>query len=161
MSATVPAPLDQPLVDDGNAPSHAGVPSSATVLLVDDDPNLLRGVCRALHKQPFNLVTARSAEEALTIVKARPIAVIVSDERMPGKSGTELLAWIAKHCPEIVRIVLTGHTTPETTMRAVNEGRVFRFFSKPCNPLELGLALLDGIELHRAAVEPTPEPVAV
>ncbi len=120
------------------------------VLLVDDDPNLLRGICRSLHQQPFRLLTAKSAEEAEAILKSHPISVIVCDERMPGRSGTELCGWIAKHCPEVVRIVLTGHTTPETTMRAINEGRVFRFFSKPCNPADLVIAIRDGIELHAA-----------
>ena len=128
---------------------------SSNVLLVDDDPNLLRGLTRALRGQPFQVLTARSAEEALATVKAHPIGVIVSDERMPGQSGTELLAWIAQNCPEIVRIVLTGHTTPETTMRAVNEGRVFRFFSKPADSVELAMSIRDGLELHAAGLVPT------
>ncbi|MEN0111106.1 MAG: response regulator [Planctomycetota bacterium] len=128
--------------------------ATTEVLMVDDDPNVLRGLGRALRGQPFTLLTCRSAEEALAIVKARPIGVVVTDERMPGRSGTELLAWVARETPEIVRIVLTGHTTPETTMRAVNEGRVFRFFSKPCNPLDLALAIRDGLELHESAVTP-------
>lgn len=131
----------------------------SNVLLVDDDPNLLRGVCRALRSQPFQILTARSAEEAIAVVKAHPIGVIVSDERMPGISGTELCAWVARYYPEIVRIVLTGHTTPETTMRAVNEGRVFRFFSKPCNPAELAFSIQDGLELHAAATGVDFEPV--
>lgn len=121
------------------------------VLLVDDDANLLRGVCRALKGQPFQIMTARSAEEALAVVKSHPIGVIVCDERMPGQSGTELLSWVAQHYPEVVRIVLTGHTTPETTMRAINEGRVFRFFSKPCDPTDLAIAIHEGLELHAAA----------
>lgn len=129
------------------------------VLLVDDDANLLRGVCRSLRGQPFQLLTSRSAEDALTVVKSRPIGVIVCDERMPGRSGTELLAWIAKHCPEVVRIVLTGHTTPETTMRAINEGRVFRFFSKPCNLFDLAVAIHEGLELHAAATGYEIEPL--
>lgn len=131
------------------------------VLLVDDDPNLLRGICRNLRAQPFQLLTARSANEALAVVKAHTIGVIVCDERMPGGSGTELLAWIAKHCPEVVRIVLTGHTTPQTTMRAINEGRVFRFFSKPCDPTELAIAIHEGLELHAAATGGTLEPLSI
>ncbi|MEO1496231.1 MAG: response regulator [Planctomycetota bacterium] len=131
------------------------------VLLVDDDPNLLAAICRTLRDQPFRLLTARSADEALTVVKSHPVAVVVSDEQMPGKSGTELLAWVAKHCPEIVRIVLTGHNSPETTMRAVNEGRVFRFFAKPVNSAELAMAIRDGIELHEAAIGPRLEPLQV
>jgi two-component system probable response regulator PhcQ len=125
--------------------------ASNDVLLVDDDANLLRGICRMLRHQPFQLLTARSAEEAIAVVKSRQIGVIVCDERMPGKSGTELLSWIAQNCPEVVRIVLTGHTTPETAMRAINDARVFRFFSKPCHPFDLAIAVRDGLELHAAA----------
>ena len=123
---------------------------STNVLLVDDDVNLLHGISRALHKQPFQLFTARSANEALDIVKAHQIALIVCDERMPGRSGTELCAWIAKYCPEIVRIIMTGYTSPETTMRAINHGRVFRYFSKPCDPAELTESIREGLELHAA-----------
>ena len=130
---------------------------SNEVLLVDDDVNLLRGLSRALRCQPFRLLTARSAEEALAVVKKHPVGVVVTDERMPGQSGTELLAWIARECPEVVRIVLTGHTTPETTMRAVNHGRVFRFFSKPCDPAELAEAIRDGLDLHASACGPSVE----
>lgn len=117
------------------------------ILLVDDDINVLRGLSRSLRQQPYRVYTARSAEEALPIVKAHPVSVIVSDEQMPGRSGTELLAWAAKHCPEVTRIVLTGKGSPETTMRAVNEARVFRYFAKPCHPVELAMAIRDGIEL--------------
>lgn len=123
---------------------------TTNVLLVDDDENLLRGLCRNLREQPYQIFTARNADEALEVVKSRPIAVVVSDEQMPGKSGSELLAWIAEQCPEVVRIVLTGHMTPESTMRAVNEGRVFRYFAKPCHPLELALSIRDGIALNEA-----------
>ena len=129
------------------------------VLLVDDDANLLRGISRALRNEPFRVWTARSAEEALAAVKSRPIGVIVSDERMPGASGTELLAWIARECPEVVRIIMTGYTTPETTMRAVNEGRVFRFFSKPLSTDELAKAICDGLDLHMADADANPAPM--
>lgn len=123
------------------------------VLLVDDDPRLLHGLCRTLRKQPYRVFTARSAEEALPIVKARPLAVVVSDERMPGRTGTELFAWMAVRCPEVARIILTGHNSSETTMRAINEGRVFRYFQKPCHPVELAMAIRDGIDRHRSSTQ--------
>lgn len=128
--------------------------ASNDVLLVDDDANVLRGVARLLRNEPFRVLTARSADEAAAAIKSHPIGVIVSDERMPGTSGTELLSWVAEFYPEIVRIVLTGHTTPETTMRAVNEGRVFRFFSKPADRLELTLAIREGLQLHADLTQP-------
>lgn len=126
------------------------------VLLVDDDPELLHGLCRVLHKQPYRLLTARNAQEALRVVKSRPIGVVVSDEQMPGLPGTEMLAWVARECPEVVRILLTGHATPETTVKAVNEGKVFRFFTKPANPVELALAIREALD-HRAGATATEE----
>ncbi len=118
---------------------------NANVLLVDDDAKLLHGISRTLRDQPFKLLTARTADEALHIIKSHPIHVVVSDERMPGKSGTELLAWIAEQCPDVVRIFMTGYTTPNTTERAINEGRVFRYFSKPFDSREMGEAIIEGL----------------
>lgn len=126
----------------------------ANILLVDDDANLLRGLARTLRDQPYRVYTARSAEDALPIVKAHPISVVVCDEQMPGRSGTELFSWMATNCPEVTRIVLTGHNSPETSMRAVNQAKVFRYFSKPCHPVELAMAIRDGIELHHSLTRP-------
>lgn len=126
---------------------------SRNILLVDDDVNLLRAAGRAMRGEPFQLFTARSAAEAEAIVKAQPIAVVVSDERMPGGSGTDLLAWIARACPETVRIVITGHANPAITTRAVTECRVSHFFNKPVAAAELAGAMRDGLEQHAAAVE--------
>lgn len=110
-----------------------------------------------LRGQPYQLLTARSATEAQAILKSHPVGVVVSDEQMPGMSGTELLAWIADQCPETVRILLTGHTTAETATRAVNEGRVFRFFGKPCRAFDLAMAIRDGLDLHEAVRPPRLE----
>lgn len=120
------------------------------VLLVDDEANVLHGLSRALRDQPYRVYTARSAEEALPIIKSHPIAVAVCDEQMSGRKGTELFAWMAQHCPEVTRIVLSGHSSPEMTMRAINDGRVFRYFTKPCHPVEIAMAIRDGIDLHES-----------
>jgi DNA-binding NtrC family response regulator len=122
------------------------------VLLVDDDENLLRGLARALRDQPYHLFTARSGEEAIEVLKTRPVDVVVSDERMPGISGGELLAWTAEHCPDVMRIVLTGHATAETAIRAINEGGVYHFFTKPCNVAHLAVTIRKAIE-HKTLVE--------
>jgi DNA-binding NtrC family response regulator len=91
------------------------------------------------------------------VVKARGVDVIVSDERMPGMSGSDLLAWVAENCPEVVRIVLTGHPTAETAIRAINEGTVYRFFTKPCRPAELAVAIRRALEFKLQLVFPQPE----
>lgn len=116
------------------------------VLLVDDDPNVLHGLARALRHQPLGIYTAKSAEEAIWIFKTQHVDAIVSDERMPGLPGTELLAWVAGHYPEAVRILLTGHASVDTAVRAVNEAMVHKFFLKPCKEFELAMAIRRALE---------------
>ena len=119
------------------------------VLLVDDDQNILHGLARTLRHQPYQLYTATSGEEALLILKTCNVDVIVSDEQMPGMCGGDLLAWVAENYPEVTRIVLTGRPTVETAIRAINEGAVYQFFTKPCNPALLGVAIRKALE-HKA-----------
>ncbi len=123
------------------------------VLLVDDDHNLLHGLTRALRRQPLQLYTARSGEEAVAIIKAHPVDVLVTDHRMPGISGNDLLAWVAKHAPDVMRIVLTGHATTDAVIRAVNEGRVFQYFTKPCRELDLAIAIHKAVEYRNVSRE--------
>ena len=117
-----------------------------TVLLVDDDANLLHGLTRVLRNQPCRLFTAHSAEEAIDILKAHPVDLIVSDEYMPGMPGTEFLSWVAQQLTEVVRIVLTGQPNVPSLVRAINEGQVFRFLTKPCNDVELALVIREGLD---------------
>ncbi|MFO7903492.1 MAG: response regulator [Pirellulaceae bacterium] len=122
------------------------------VLLVDDDLNLLHALARTLRHQPYELYTATSAEEALLLLKGHEVDVIVSDEQMPGMCGSDLLAWAAESYPDVPRIVLTGRATVETAIRAINEGSVYQFFTKPCNPAHLGVAIRKALE-HRALLK--------
>jgi two-component system, probable response regulator PhcQ len=127
-------------------------PVEHAVLLIDDDQSVLHGLARALRNQPYRILTATSGEEAMLAVKGHAIDVVVADEHMPGMRGGELLVWIADHCPEVMRIVLTGHPTVESMIQAINEGRVFQFFTKPCNPAHLGVAIRKALE-HKQLVE--------
>jgi two-component system, probable response regulator PhcQ len=117
-----------------------------TVLLVDDDPNLLSGLTRALRKQPFQIYTAHDAQEATWILKTRNVDVLVTDENMPGMCGADLAAWVADNCPQVMRIMLTGHAELKTVMRAINDLGVCRFFTKPCNEARLAVAIQKAIE---------------
>ena len=81
---------------------------SHTVLLVDDDENVLYSLARALRQQPYSLYTAKSAEEAMMVLKTRNVDVVVADDRMPGMCGSDLLVWVASHYPDVMRILLTG-----------------------------------------------------
>lgn len=117
-----------------------------SVLLVDDDRNLLSGLVRVLREQPFHIYTARSGEEAIDFLRTRDIDVIVADELMSGMSGVELLTWVAENCPDVMRIVLTGHAETETAIRAINDAGVCCFLTKPCSEVSLALTIRKFLE---------------
>jgi DNA-binding NtrC family response regulator len=117
-----------------------------TILLVDDEPNVLHAAMRNFHQQPFLMFTATDAKSARLILQTRHVDLIVTDENMPGQSGTELLKWVMEHLPRVVRIVLTGQPSADVAIRAINEASVFRFLQKPCHPFDLAMAIREGLE---------------
>lgn len=113
------------------------------VLLVDDDQNLLDSFRRLL-KDDYELFTAEDGKEALGVMEAcGPFTVIVSDLKMPGMDGIELLSRVSRANPDTVRILLTGHADLQAAMDAANLGYVYRFLTKPCPPELLRLSLED------------------
>ncbi len=118
------------------------------VMLVDDDPNLLSALTRH-YRNWFDLLTANNPDEALEIVNGdQAVAVAVVDMRMPGMDGIQLLQEIRKISPNTVRIMLTGNADQQTSVDAINQGRIFRFFSKPCEPDTLANGIDAGIEQY-------------
>ncbi|MFQ5741303.1 MAG: HD domain-containing phosphohydrolase [Acidobacteriota bacterium] len=122
---------------------------SERILCVDDDPNVLQAYQRALRKM-YRIETALGAEEALRLVATQgPFAVVVSDMRMPGMDGVELLTRVRQLAPNSVRMMLTGNGDLDTAMQAVNEGNVFRFLTKPCPPATFAKVLSAGLAQYR------------
>lgn len=119
-----------------------------SILLVDDDMNLLRGIRRVLREQPYELFIANSAEMAMGMFHRQSFELVVVDQHMGGKTGTEFIAWLAVNFPHTVRIMLTGRPDVEVMKNAINEGKVFRFLTKPCHDIELALAIREGLELQ-------------
>ena len=119
------------------------------VLFVDDEPNVLDGIRRQLRNR-VDIETATSAAAGLDIIRQQgPFAVVVSDMRMPEMDGARFLAKVNEIAPQTVRMVLSGQADLESTISAVNEGRVFRFLLKPCNPETLFGVIQNGIEQYR------------
>lgn len=108
-----------------------------TILFVDDEPNITAALKRSLRSQPYTLLSAASAAEALRILEQRSVDVVVSDEQMPGMAGSEFLAEVRVRNPTTIRIILSGQASVEAALRAINEGEVYRFLVKPCNPADL------------------------
>ena len=119
------------------------------ILCVDDDPVILFSFQADLGRR-FLVVTAQGGEEALGILKSQgPFGVILADMLMPDMNGVELLAQAQKVAPDTTRIMLTGDEEKQTAVEAINEGRIFRFLSKPCPPSKLIAALNAGLDYYR------------
>ena len=102
-----------------------------TLLLVDDEKMILRALERVFSDGDLRVLTAMSGDEALALLAENSISVVVSDNRMPGMMGTELLTRIKEISPDTGRIMLTGTADVATAMEAINEGSVFKFLVKP------------------------------
>lgn len=101
------------------------------VLVVDDEPQILKALRRLLATVDCDVRTASNGSEAIEILDSEVVAVLISDQRMPGLSGVALLNYTMKNHPNTVRIMLTGNGDWETAMEAINLGQVFRFVAKP------------------------------
>jgi FixJ family two-component response regulator len=122
---------------------------SEKILFVDDEPAALDGYRRLLHRS-FDVDTAVGAAEGLAkIAESGPYAVVVSDMRMPDMDGAAFLALVREVAPDSVRIAITGHADLETAGRAINEGSIFRFLTKPCEKSTLVASLTAAQEQHR------------
>lgn len=114
---------------------------------MDDEEHVLRALKNCLRKN-FSVTTLLEPADALKLIEnSEPFAVIVVDYRMPGMNGAELLSWIRSHSPESIRILLTGYADINSAMKAVNDGQIFRFLTKPCPIQDLAKAIEDGQEL--------------
>jgi two-component system, probable response regulator PhcQ len=127
-------------------------PTARTVLIVDDEVNVLSALQRTLRRENYRLVTATEPAEGLSILKQGEVDVVVSDHLMPNMSGLDFLKEVRALYPDVVRIMLTGHAEVSTAMEAINEGEIYRFLTKPWDDAELKVALhlaFDKLELER------------
>lgn len=118
------------------------------ILLVDDDTNILSAYQRNLRRN-FQVVMATSGSEGLKIMSEEgPFAVIVSDYRMPEMDGIQFLTHAQQVAPDTVRIMLTGQADMNVSIQAVNEGRIFRFLTKPCPIEDFSRVLMLAVEQY-------------
>ena len=122
------------------------------VLIVDDETATREVMKESFSREPYTVMIASSAEEALSMLSQDPVDVVLSDERMPGMSGSELLAAVRKKYPDTIRMILTGHADLETAIRAINEGEIYRFFTKPCNMIDLAITVRQALQ-HKELLE--------
>jgi len=124
-----------------------------TLLVVDDEPGVLRSV-HDLLRIDYHVVTCQSGAEALDILRSSAVIdVIMSDQRMPGMTGVEVLRQAREIRPEVTRLLFTAYTDIRTVVDAINQGHVFRYLSKPWEPELLEAMVRQAVEHHNLIVE--------
>ena len=102
-----------------------------TILLVDDDANILSSISRELAEEPYELLTATSGQEALEIMAVSDISVLIADFRMPEMDGMELLKITKEKYPTIIRMMISGYANITILLKAINENMIYKFITKP------------------------------
>lgn len=116
------------------------------VLLVDDEPEVTRSLRIGLRRTGWEIETADSGDEALTLIRAQPFDVVVSDERMPGMQGSDFLTLVKAEFPNTLRITLSGQASLERAVHAINSAEIHRFLMKPCPPSEVQATIEELLE---------------
>ncbi|WIM05753.1 MAG: EAL domain-containing protein [Candidatus Nitricoxidivorans perseverans] len=111
--------------------ARPGGESSKTLLLVDDEPNILNALKRLFRREGYRVLSAGSAAEALDLLALQPVQVILSDQRMPEMGGVEFLSRVKDLYPDTIRIVLSGYSEISTVTDAINRGAIWKYFTKP------------------------------
>ncbi len=131
----------------------------ASVLFVDDEERILRSL-RMQFRGRYEVLTAGSGAEALQIVRGRVVHAVVSDQRMPGMLGAELLSRVREISPATMRLLLTGYSDMPAIVASVNEGEIFRFIEKPWHPQRLLEAVEQAVQIARREMAAPPKPAA-
>jgi diguanylate cyclase (GGDEF)-like protein len=117
-------------------PGRAGQPAQ-TLLIVDDDVNVLSSLHRLFRRDGYQILTAASPIEAFELLALHAVQVIVCDQRMPAMSGTEFLSKVKEMYPETIRIILSGYTGLDSVLDSINRGAIYRFYTKPWDDTQL------------------------
>lgn len=115
------------------------------IMIVDDEPVNLRTLER-LFRRDYQVVTAQSGAEALTLLQHHDVALLISDQRMPEMTGIELMKNTVTLRPQMVKLLLTGYTDVGALIEAINCGLVYRYLTKPWNNDDLRVMVSRGLE---------------
>jgi CheY-like chemotaxis protein len=125
----------------------------ARILIVDDEEAILETMAFTF-EDDYDVLTAPSAPEALDVLeKSGPIAAVITDQRMPEMTGVEFLARVCERHPNTTRIILTGYADGDAMVKAINEGHVYAYVTKPWEPDELKQLVHRAVELHKLRMQ--------
>ena len=122
------------------------------ILIVDDEDAILESLELTLGTE-YRVFTASSGEQGLAILDREEIALVLSDQVMPGMSGVEFLEKVIERNPRAIRMMLTGYADMPALIRAINEGRIYRYIPKPWEPDDLRIAVKRALEVYELSLE--------
>jgi response regulator RpfG family c-di-GMP phosphodiesterase len=119
---------------------------AATILCVDDEPNILAALRRLFRREHYKVLVAGSAAAGWAVLEEEHVDIVISDMQMPEVNGTEFLERVRQRWPDTLRLLLTGHADHEATIGAINRGEVYRYITKPWNEEAILLVVRDALE---------------
>ena len=129
-----------------------GETRQASILVVDDEADVVESI-RELLRLDYRVLVATRASEAMSILDARPVDVVMTDQRMPEMTGVELLHHVRETQPDTVRLLFTGYADVRAVVDAINRGNVYRYITKPWDPDELQGIVRDAVERRTLVAE--------
>jgi len=124
-----------------------------TILCVDDEANIINSVKRLVRKDNYQVLTASGGAEALEVLEKNQVHLIISDQRMGGMTGRELMGIVKERYPDVIRIILSGFIDVDAITESINKGHIYRFLLKPWKDHSLKQEIqkaLDEYDLHQA-----------
>ena len=121
-----------------------------TLLLLDDEPNIIKALSRTLRRDGYRILSTTSVTEAFELLAGNEVQVIISDQRMPDMSGTDFLSQVKDIHPNTVRIVLSGYTDLKSVTDAINEGAIYKFLTKPWDDAQIREHVQQAFRYHGA-----------
>ncbi len=151
----LPADFEQLLAGKPQLPLPASTDDATpTLLLVDDEQNVINALSRLFRREGYRILTANSPAEAFDLLAKNTVQVIVSDQRMPDMTGTEFFSRVRQLYPATMRIVLTGYTDIDSVKDAINRGAIYKFLTKPWDDDELRDQIREAFRLARDLASP-------
>ena len=136
------------------SPPAAGAASPpATILFVDDEPNILSSLRRLFRPQGYRIFIAEGGAAGLEVLAREKIDLVISDMRMPEMDGARFLEQVRDRWPEAIRILLTGYSDIGSTINAINRGEIYRYIAKPWDDNDITLIVREALERRRLETE--------
>ncbi len=141
------------MVPIDTSPKKSQPVSNESIIIVDDEPAVLSSLKRLLFDADYTVTTYTDGEQALAGLKEKEAALILSDYKMPGMSGIEVLQRAREIAPDTIRVLITGSLDLEVALAAISRGEVYRIIGKPWNDLELQVTINQCLDQYRLIQE--------